>query len=478
MRSARASVAVVFVIFILLLSCSRKSQQEVFPFAQPMAESIRFQLAVYLLPGSTRDPAAVLREVIGAQHPNLKPVAELPQEPREPLVYAHLQKNVRQEYQPPRLESLRYSGHGLNRKQAEALQKSERAYILEFAHPKQNVWSALSTANKVVEEIARKTGGLVWDEETREVFSPDAWHKTRLASWTSEIPDVSDQIVVQIYEKDEYARAISLGMSKVGLPDVVVEGLPWSSQTQVGNLINIFCQAMTEGAILEKSGKFNLDLHAIKDAQVREWHLKSLGENATAKACLLLKSGKRDEGDPKNRLIELASDRYEGNDSHAKQASMLSSFFGTEDSVTSLQHNKELLDASAKAREKLPELQKAFNDGLEPGEYIQVKAPFATPDGNREWMWVEITSWKQHKITGLLQNEPYEVTDLHSGQVVHVNDGDVFDYIRQYPDQRQEGNTTRQIIQKMEDQKKIVSKAAVHALNNACDRTESGALRF
>ncbi len=433
-----------------------------------MADSIRFRLAVYLLPGSSKNPATVLREVL-AKHAGLKLVTEVPKELREAVVCGYLEKNVRQEYAPPTLESLRYAGKGLSREQATALQKSEQAYMLEVAHPKQSVWIALQTANAVVEEVARKTGGLLWDEETRQVFTPDAWHNTRLGSW-SEIPNVSSQTVVHVYNNDEYARAITLGMAKMGLPDVVIQQLPWSSSSQAVNLINIFSQAMAEGAVLDASGKFNLDLHAIKNAEVREPKLKSLLPNATAKACLLLKAAKPDEGDPENRLIELASSRYRGIDGHAKQESMLSSFFGTEDSIRSIGHNQELLEASAKARAKLPELQKAFTAGLEPGEYIQVKAPFATPGGNREWMWVEVTSWKQQKIKGLLQNEPYEIPTLHGGQVVEVNEQDVFDYIRKYPDERQEGNTTAEILQKMEDEKSIGPETAVHPVNNSCDQ--------
>ena len=42
-----------------------------------------------------------------------------------------------------------------------------------------------------------------------------------------------------------------------------------------------------------------------------------------------------------------------------------------------------------------------------------MKAPFATPNGDREWMWVEISSWKDDKIKGLLENEPLNIPSLH-----------------------------------------------------------------
>jgi uncharacterized protein YegJ (DUF2314 family) len=350
------------------------------------------------------------------------------------------------------MESLQRFGYGLGQEQARALQKSEEALVLQFSHPSENVWTGLRNANALVEEIARKANGLVWDEETREVFTPDAWHEKRLKSWSGSVPDISSQTVIHVYKKDELERAITLGMTKMGLLDVVVDGVSWSSNGQVGHLINLFCQAMAEGAVFEKSGRFSLELQAIKNSEIRDAQLKSLKGNSVGVAYLSLKPGVWEEGDPKNRLIQLTADRYVGNDPPAKQDRMLSCFLGWEDKVTGVEHNEELLEESRREREKLPGLQKDFNTGLQPGEFILVKAPFKTPDGGNEWMWVEITNWKGNLIRGTLENQPFNVPDLHAGQVVEVWQGDVFDYIRQYPDKRREGNTTGEIIRKM-DQK-------------------------
>lgn len=422
-----------------------------------MAESIHFHYAVYMLPVHAKDPSVVLHEALIRGYANLKLVDEIPKEPREMFVSAHLQKHVQQEYAPPSVEDLQYSGEGLSQQQAKALQKSEEAFILQFAHPKENMWTALHAANLLVEEIARQTGGLVWDEETRQVFSPDAWHEKRLKPWAGDPPDISSQTVVQTYKKDEFVRAITLGMTKAGLPDVVVDDFSWSSENQVVDLINLFCQSMVEGVVFEKSGKFNLSLQAIKNSEVRDAQSKSLKRNFVGVAYLSLKPGVWEEGDPKNRLIQLTSDRYVGNDVTAKQDRMLSCFFGWEDKVTAVQHNEVVLEESRKERAKLPGLQKDFNAGLQQGEFIQVKVPFKTPDGGNEWMWVEITSWKGNLIRGTLENEPFNIPDLHSGQIVEVWQGDVFDYIREYPDKRREGNTTDALLDKMQPEKKTES---------------------
>src|SRR6185437_16903293 len=99
---------------------------------------------------------------------------------------------------------------------------------------------------------------------------------------------------------------------------------------------------------------------------------------------------------------------------------------------------------------KLPQLRKAFDDGLAPGEFIELKAPFRTPTGGNEWMWVEVTRWRGKTITGTLDNNPAEIPDLKAGQVVQIWQDDVFDYIRRFSDGRIEGNTTGPILKKLE----------------------------
>ena len=66
-------------------------------------------------------------------------------------------------------------------------------------------------------------------------------------------------------------------------------------------------------------------------------------------------------------------------------------------------------------------------------------------------MWVEVTSWKGDKIKGHLRNDPFEIPNLHSGQVVNVRQAEVFDYIRHYSDGSEEGNETGAIIAKMQE---------------------------
>lgn len=448
------NLLVVIVMFIGLLPMfvSATSKPKAVPTGSPMADSIQYQFAVYFLPRSVKDPHAILKQQMNRQQSTFQLVDQLPDVATVPVVQAIVENDVQKQYSPPTLDAIKYSARGLSKAQAEQLQQSQQALILNFAYPRQYVWVGLREATSLLEGIARQSGGMLWDEMTRQVFTPDEWHKHRLTDWHKGVPVISSHMTIHAYKDDEFIRAISLGMQKFGLPDVVVDNFSWSMNRSMGNIINLFTQAMAEGATFNKVGEFDLNIKAIIHPTVRDSHIESLSENATGVARLSFQQGVWEEGDPYNRLIHITFNRYDGNDEHARQDAMITSLFGAEDSVSYISHNDELLVASKRAKGKLPALRNTFNAGLQPGEFIQVKAPFATPDGGNEWMWVEISHWSASTIKGLLKNEPYHIPDLHAGQMVTIKQQDVFDYIRQYPDGTREGNETGVIIQKMQAQ--------------------------
>lgn len=474
----RGRFALLIILCAGVSSCSRPGKsvatpnEPYFPAGVPMTDSIHFTYSVYLLPGHSKGKQSITfsDQLLNTQYKGLNLAKEIPDQAdhlERSFVSVHLEDKVQENYAPPTLESLRYRGEGLSVQQKGQLQKSREAIILQFAYPKEHVWDSLFSATHLAEDLARKTGGLILDEETRQVFTPEAWHTRRLASWTGNMPELANQFTIDIYPTNEYMRAITLGMTKFGLPDLVIQEIPHSSTKQVKDLSDIFAQTMAEGAIVPSSRKFKLDICSIRNDHLRNSELKSLQEHASGTACLLLKAGKREEGDPENRLMELSAELYSGPDPHARQDNMLSSLFGWEDIAHNVEHTPEVLAERNRERAKLPELHRAFDAGLQPGEYIQVKAPFTVPGQGHEWMWVEITRWSGKTITGTLQNEPVDIRDLHAGQVVHVHEDNVFDYIRSYPDKHTEGNTTGKILELMES---LPRSAPGHAEMPDCDR--------
>lgn len=439
------------VLAMACLECSAQAQDPI-PAGPLLVGPVHIQFAIYYPDSPTRQPMTALKERMRVTEGVLKLVTSVPdQPPAGAVLVATFNTTAQKDYRPPDLQMVQRFGRGLTHDQAQALQRAERALILDFAHPASMWTNALRTALQLAEQVARDTNGLLWDEETREIFTPDEWHKRRLASWAGDTPDVAQHIVIHAYKSDKLVRAITLGMSKFGYPDVVVSDFSWSLNRPVGTLINLFAQAMVEGAVVKTSGMYDLDLRSVKNPNVRQEQLVALKPNAAAIAKLSLVQGTWEDGDPRNRLVEIRFDRYPGPDHYARQEAMLGALFGFEDSVQRVKHTNELLEASRASNAKLPALREAFRRGLMPGEYIQVKAPFATPDGGTEWMWVEVTSWDGDAISGLLKNEPHDIPSLHGGQMVKVSQSKVFDYIRRDADGHEDGNETGKILNRLQN---------------------------
>lgn len=431
----------------VLLTGAIANAAQPFPAGQTQAEVIKFQLAVYYSGAPAADPLSAVSAAAARNWPALAIVDQLPKDPAGMLLQGRMEMNVPAKYAPPDIKSLGFFGRGLSKAQADAVQGAKQALQLNFSHPKKNTMQGLLTAYSLAEQVARETGGLLWDEETREMFTPDKWHELRLSNWPGGVPEVSKSITIHSYKTGQLVRAITLGMTKFGLPDIVVDQYPWSSGNSMANIINLLAQALADGTPIGQGGNLDLPINAGKNSRGRE--LSGLRTPVQSVARLALVKSRPEEGDPANRLVEITFDRYPGADALARQDAMLSALFGDSERVKGIRHNAELAAASQSAQMKLAGLRAHFARGLQPGETIRVKVPFARPNGSSEYMWVEVSSWKGEKIEGMLRNEPLKIPGMRGGQVVQVRQDKVFDYLHSYPDGRQEGNTTSKIIEKM-----------------------------
>lgn len=425
---------------------------QAFPTGPAFVDPISFEFALFYPQPPREEPQAALEALLASDFSGLTQVEEVREkEIGESRVLTPLWvTDARQTYAAPDTESLlRYSGRGLDNAQAQGLQRTDSVLRLVFGHGQQHAWTGMQDALRLTSALARRTGGLIWDEETREMFTPDFWDEHRIATWTETVgpPDLRTHFTIHAYRSDDrYQRAISLGLVKFGLPDIVIEQFSGSTSKSMGNLINLLAQALAEGAAVGANGELALDIRSFRTASVRDRHLGSLAANATGTARLRLVQGTWEEGDPQNRLVEISFDRYAGPDLQARQQELLATLYGAEpDAVAKVDHDAEILAASQRARERLLALKPAVQAGLQPGEILLVKAPFQAEAG-REWMWVEVIEWKGSRIFGTLQSEPVYVKDLRAGQRVDIAEEEVFDYIRKLPDGSEEGNETAKYL--------------------------------
>jgi len=420
--------------------------QKPIPKGNLFDDCIFYEYAIYFLPKPKKEPESVLKKLLKHNYKDFRLLSK--PDVKSMSVTIREVQSVKKDYAPPDMRALRYFGRGLTKEVAEKLQKTESVFILDFGYPSKYRTKGIIQSSKLMKDITVITGGIIWDDQTRQCFSLEQWVTHRINGFSDDIPDISKHITIHVYKDGEYIRAITLGMQKFGLPDIEVSDFSWSDYKGTGNLINLFGQQLFEVGKVKTEGKFELDISKINHKKVRQSLLDGLYENSKKKATIKIIEGVKDKGDPENRIIEIVFDNYPGKNKQEKIYNMLSELLGWGDSISYIKHNEEILKASERARKKLPEIKKKIKAGLEPGEYYMVKAPFNTPDGGNEWMWVEIISWNGSKIKGLLKNQPSNIPRLKVGAEVIVNQEDVFDYIHQLPDGSSEGNETGRLIEK------------------------------
>ncbi len=421
----------------------------------PAADEVRVifnQYAIYLLPGYEGDPVATATELVNSEYTRFSIIESLDGPPEAPVIGLFMMTDVKQQYAAPDLQSIDYFGRGVTREQALAVQETDDALVINFAYPGRLGASAYYDAMELMESLALSHTSLIWDEATRQIFSREAWRETRLDTWDDGVFSVKDHITIHAYNNGEFVRAITLGMEKFGLPDIVVNDFGWSLSRPMGNLINLVSQTLLEGGQFGDDLSLDIDISKIRHRPTREEMQASLLENATGKLTINLQPTVPDEGDPDNFLLAIRFDSAEGLSVQEQQEDLLDTLFGWEDGIVYVDHNRRILEASDRAREKLPQLRRDFNAGLEPGEFIHVKAPFETPGGGNEWMWVEVIEWDGNRIRGLLRNEPFNIPDLRGGSEVIVNEEDLFDYIRFFADGTEEGNETGVLIREAQQE--------------------------
>jgi len=274
-----------------------------------------------------------------------------------PFIGFEEEKIPLKDFPVPSVSSLKYSGRGLTETDIAGFQKTSRATRLILVAPREQVWSLGRKFTKLVQEFADTTKAYLWDSATRECFSREAWRTNRLARWSATgIPDLTKQFTIHLYridEKSSYLRAITLGMEKFALPDVVIERLIGSDNRPGGNLINLVCQSLAEHPVISDGWKAVFRTGDLQAGSLRTNLESSPEKGATHEITLALLRGQPQEGDPDNALIEISFQNGVGKTEDERREDLLSKLWGSADSIMSVKHSGDIMEASKRARAKL-----------------------------------------------------------------------------------------------------------------------------
>lgn len=355
---------------------------------------------------------------------------------------------------PPPRELVPSVSRGLTRAQVRQLQRAKRVTILEFSSRGGLAGLAhLRAAYALTLAVAKKTGGLVLDSSTGELFSREAWEGTRVATWRGGIPYLPDHFVIRYHSSGTLNRAKTIGLQKVGLPDLAFDDFARSSTNTVGSLLRLVAQTMLERGGSLNAGRLYVSIDGLENRRAREALTEVCHDDAEKRAELSLAMADRVAGDPDNRRWTIVFPG-EAQSLQERQEELLCRVFGCLDEVSEVEHDAEILSASERARARLlGELKRKFVGGLAPAERLLVEVPFETPGGGNEWMWLEVIAWEGDQLRGILVNEPVHIPDLRSGARVQKSEADLFDYIFYTADGDKKGNETGEIIMRRQADK-------------------------
>ena len=349
----------------------------------------------------------------------------------------------------PSKKTLKYFGVGFNKNDFLKIESSTQAYSITVKFRQIQTLTHHKDIDNYLYSITKENNGYLYDEETREMFKPSSWKNRRLINgWHDKQIAIDKHIVIHYYQrKPKEYRLITLGMAKFGLPDIAIEDIFSRNANDLSKVINLTAYSLLDNIEHNNTITINLDNLAKKYTYAKNFKDYRY-KNHKETVILGFKQDIADEGDPKNRIIELTFKPKIGEQRYATQARYLEELFGLEDKVTDTsRYNYEMLRASKKDLAMLPKIKKIFNNKLKLNEYILVKVPFKYEKG-REWMWVLVTLWKDDKIEGILNNKPYFIKNLHSGDKVGINQKDVFDFLYHKSDGTEIGDATTKVILK------------------------------
>lgn len=400
---------------------------EPMPAGSLLADEVVLTFAVYALPSGKEDVETAARAIHAERYAYLQSFEEL-EARAKPGVRITVPPMA--EFAAPDLETLSYFGRGLTDAEKQAVQSSPKVVVATFAVDIADAARVHRDALAMMGTIADRTGGLVWDEDTRELFSREAW-KAREEAEIDDPKTIITHVVTHPYQEGELIRIVTLGMAKFGLPDIVVEDVPRTLIGHVGSIVDALAVTMAKDKTLARAGAMTIEPETIGEVSGR--------------AEIQLAVAKPREGDPPNRLVQIV---FPGPAAtlHVRQQTLVATLLGREEEISNVQHDQELLAASEAAKKELAALQSRFAKGMPEREALSVKAPFKTVDGGNEWMWVEVTAWNGDTIEGILLNEPGAVPGLEAGAKVQVETASVFDYIHELADGTQAGGKTNEIV--------------------------------
>lgn len=355
------------------------------------------------------------------------------------------------DYSPPPPDLAAEFGVGLDDGEAARVAAAQAVVVGDWFSAGADALRAARLADETACALAAAGGGWIWDEQARLLYDAESFAAARLADhgWAGEVPIVGAHVATHVYDAGGYQRVVTVGLQKLGLPDLVVNGALDRHRPLVGHVPEMVAQALAQGVPVGADGAIVVDLGRLADPQHAELGASARERGGSGVLELSLRVAELQDGDAVNRLWEIDFGESAPDERYAAAEAALVRAFGamaTEEPMAfAPEDDAELAEVAVQARETLARLRRE-GQLLAPGTSLLVKAPFPTAAGSIEWMWVEVRAWDETTLRGALVNEPDDVPSLRVGSVVDVAQDEVADYFFTRSDGTREGGRSDEIL--------------------------------
>jgi hypothetical protein len=163
--------------------------------------------------------------------------------------------------------------------------------------PEAPALTALEDAMRLVAACAARSGGLVADPSTGEIFTPRAFRERRVGTWERGLPSLPDQVVVApVALPDGRVELRTAGLVKFGLPELALDA-QGGVEPRLARVVGLAAQTLVEQGALDPAGLLSVDPLSLRHSRLRA--------TPPASAC---PSADRDRAELSWRLEEGASD--------------------------------------------------------------------------------------------------------------------------------------------------------------------------
>ena len=230
--------------------------------APVVSQPALYELAVIYVKPPSPPLKSVLMDIM-KRYPHIYRAAK-PGE-RSPL---NVRMTTAEKYGAPTAEHIKFMSRGLTEEQKTGAPTARQIFVLRF-------WSSIATVKRVnadalaiVGELAKRTGGVAWDDTTWQAMGHDEWAK-RIAGAREADPYMASQISISNVDQGGSRLLRTRGMVRFGLPDLVVSPVSPKRVKIIGKMLNTCAQLLIEGAQLEADWTMKVSASRLRNPKAR-----------------------------------------------------------------------------------------------------------------------------------------------------------------------------------------------------------------